>query len=380
MDIQKFQQKLTEVCELGEKNGKVLKPEQIKECFGELDLDKSQLIKILQYLKLKGISIEGAEEISAASQAGPEEVSEEKEEKVPLTAEEEAYLKEYLEGLEEQEQGERSAEELFELLSKGDALAQAELSQKYLRAAAEMAVEMNCEEIFIADLIQEANISLLMALGEEEPEEKDEILSIEVPDVTGLDKKNAHEVFKDSLYKKLSEKTGKKLPWGYLTGVRPSKIAYTMLEEGATKEQIKKHFMDKHYASEDKAELALTVARKELDILTDMVYKTGYSLYIGIPFCPSICLYCSFSSYALGAYKDYVDNYVDALIKEIRFVAESMKGRRLDTVYMGGGTPTTLSAAQLDKVLTVVEEAFDLSRCRELTVEAGRPDSVTPDK
>ena len=168
MDIQKFQQKLTEVCELGEKNGKVLKPEQIKECFGELDLDKSQLIKILQYLKLKGISIDGAEEISAASQTGPEEVSEEKEEKVPLTAEEEAYLKEYLEGLEEQEQGERSAEELFELLSKGDALAQAELSQKYLRAAAEMAVEMNCEEIFIADLIQEANISLLMALGEKD--------------------------------------------------------------------------------------------------------------------------------------------------------------------------------------------------------------------
>ena len=81
MDIQKFQQKLTEVCKLGEKNGKVLKPEQIKECFGELDLDKSQLIKILQYLKLKGISIEGAEEISATSQAGPEEVSEEKEEK-----------------------------------------------------------------------------------------------------------------------------------------------------------------------------------------------------------------------------------------------------------------------------------------------------------
>ena len=214
----------------------------------------------------------------------------------------------------------------------------------------------------------------VMALkADSKPEEKDEILSIEVPDVTGLDKKNAHEVFKDSLYKKLSEKTGKKLPWGYLTGVRPSKIAYTMLEEGATKEQIKKHFMDKHYASEDKAELALTVARKELDILTDMDYKTGYSLYIGIPFCPSICLYCSFSSYALGAYKDYVDNYVDALIKEIRFVAESMKGRRLDTVYMGGGTPTTLSAAQLDKVLTVVEEAFDLSRCRELTVEAGRP-------
>ncbi len=113
----------------------------------------------------------------------------------------------------------------------------------------------------------------VMALkADSKPEEKDEILSIEVPDVTGLDKKNAHEVFKDSLYKKLSEKTGKKLPWGYLTGVRPSKIAYTMLEEGATKEQIKKHFMDKHYASEDKAELALTVAKE----------RTGYTYRYGL--------------------------------------------------------------------------------------------------
>ena len=174
MDIQKFQEKLAEICELGEKSGKILKPQQIKECFGEMDLDKSQLIKILQYLKLKGITIEGAEAALHTSGEEQETEPEEQEQKVPLTPEEEEYLKEYLEGLEEQEQGERSAEELFELLSKGDALAQAELSQKYLHAAAEMAVEMNCEEIFIADLIQEANISLLMALGEEEPEEKDE--------------------------------------------------------------------------------------------------------------------------------------------------------------------------------------------------------------
>ena len=180
MDIEKFQEKLAEICEIGEKNGKVLKPEQIKACFGELDLDKSRLIKILQYLKLKGISIEGAETIAASSQANTEEAGrqseedEQKETRVPLTPEEEAYLKEYLEGLDEQEQGERSPEELFELLSQGDAMAQAELSQRYLRAAAEMAVEMNCEEIFLEDLVQEANISLLMALGEEEPAQKDE--------------------------------------------------------------------------------------------------------------------------------------------------------------------------------------------------------------
>ena len=175
MDIAKFQEKLVEICELGEKNGKLLKPEQIKECFGEMDLDKSQLIKILQYLKLKGITIEGAEAVAA--QQAEETVAEqqEKEErKVPLLADEEAYLNEYLKGLEEQVQGERSTEELFELLAQGDVMAQAELSQRYLRQAAEMAVEMNCEEIFIADLIQEANISLLMALGEEGNDKKDE--------------------------------------------------------------------------------------------------------------------------------------------------------------------------------------------------------------
>ena len=170
----------------------------------------------------------------------------------------------------------------------------------------------------------------------------DTIIDIKVPDVTGLNKSQMHDKFKSYLYEYLSKKTGKTLPWGYLTGVRPSKIAYMMLEDGESEETIKRHFMDKHKASEQKAELALNVARKEMDILNRIDYKNGYSLYIGIPFCPSICLYCSFSSYALGAYKDYVDSYLDALIKEMTFVSEAMKGRRLDTVYFGGGTPTRL--------------------------------------
>ena len=158
MDINKFQEKLAEICKLGEENGKALKPEQIKECFGDMDLDKSQLIKILQYLKLQGISIEGAEALQKP--ADPETPgTEETQKKVPLTAEEEEYLREYLENLEEQNQG--------------DALAAAELSQKYLPRAAQMAAELNCEEIFLADLIQEANVSLLMALDEEN-DHKDE--------------------------------------------------------------------------------------------------------------------------------------------------------------------------------------------------------------
>ena len=184
--------------------------------------------------------------------------------------------------------------------------------------------------------------------------EDDKVIDITVPDMTGLNKSEMHDKFKSYLYDRLSQMTGKTLPWGYLTGVRPSKIAYVMLEDGEDEQTIKKHFMDKHKASEKKASLAINVAKKEMDILNKIDYKNGYSLYIGIPFCPSICLYCSFSSYALDAYKNYVDDYIDALIKEITFVARAMKGRRLDTVYFGGGTPTTLGAAQLDRLITAL--------------------------
>ena len=210
--------------------------------------------------------------------------------------------------------------------------------------------------------------------------EDDKVIDITVPDMTGLNKSEMHDKFKSYLYDRLSQMTGKTLPWGYLTGVRPSKIAYVMLEDGKDEQTIKKHFVDKHKASEKKASLAINVAKKEMDILNKIDYKNGYSLYIGIPFCPSICLYCSFSSYALDAYKNYVDDYLDALIKEMTFVARAMKGRRLDTVYFGGGTPTTLGAAQLDRLITALKELFDIDGCHEFTVEAGRPDSITRDK
>ena len=210
--------------------------------------------------------------------------------------------------------------------------------------------------------------------------EADRVIDITVPDMTGLNKSEMHDKFKSYLYDRLSQMTGKTLPWGYLTGVRPSKIAYVMLEDGEDEQTIKKHFMDKHKASEKKASLAINVAKKEMDILNKIDYKNGYSLYIGIPFCSSICLYCSFSSYALDAYKNYVDDYLDALIKEMTFVARAMKGRRLDTVYFGGGTPTTLGAAQLDRLITALKELFDIDGCHEFTVEAGRPDSITRDK
>lgn len=209
---------------------------------------------------------------------------------------------------------------------------------------------------------------------------QDIVVEPEVPEKDGRSKKELHEAFKCTLYTKLSAQLNKTLPWGYLTGVRPSKIAYTLLEKGADREQILEEFTKKHLVSEKKAQLALQVAQTEKSILEKMDYKNGYSLYIGIPFCPTTCLYCSFTSYSLAAYQSKVQPYLEALLKEMKYVSEAMRGRRLDTVYFGGGTPTTLSAGQLDMLLTELERQFDLSACRELTVEAGRPDSITYEK
>ena len=210
--------------------------------------------------------------------------------------------------------------------------------------------------------------------------DEDTVIYADTSMCEGVSKKEAHDRFKKNLYLKLQGDTGKNLPWGYLTGVRPSKIAYSMLEAGNSDEEIMSEFEEKHFVSHDKAELAMQVAKTEKKILEDIDYTNGYSIYIGIPFCPTTCLYCSFTSYSLAANRSKVDLYLDALVKEMRFVADRMKGRRLDTVYFGGGTPTTLEPEQLDRLLNELEADFDMSTVKELTVEAGRPDSVTVQK
>ena len=141
--------------------------------------------------------------------------------------------------------------------------------------------------------------------------------------------------------------------------------------------------MRKRYlVSPEKTALAITIANREREILKDIDYENGYSLYVGIPFCPSICLYCSFSSYPLKQWKDRVELYLDALCKEIREVSSIMKkkGRKLDTVYIGGGTPTTLEPDQLQRLLDTLTEHFDCRNLAEFTIEAGRPDSITREK
>ena len=186
--------------------------------------------------------------------------------------------------------------------------------------------------------------------------------------------------FKRFLYQSLKDYTGKALPWGSLTGIRPTKIAYGMLDEGRSDEEILDVFCNTYQVSEQKAKLSLSIAKREREILKNVHYEGGYSLYVGIPFCPTTCLYCSFTSYPIAGYRKVVDTYIDCLIKEMEFVSKELSGKIVDSIYIGGGTPTTLEPEQLDRLITALKQNFDFTTVQEFTVEAGRADSITREK
>ena len=185
---------------------------------------------------------------------------------------------------------------------------------------------------------------------------------------------------KQVIYKSLSQYTGKELPWGTLTGIRPTKIAVSLIKEGKSDEEVAKHYKDVYLASEEKTKLAIEIAHRELGILSKINSQDGYSLYLGIPFCPTTCLYCSFTSFPRALYAKQIDEYIGCLKKEIDYVAESFKDKVLDSVYIGGGTPTTLTAEELHELITYLQSKLDWSTVKEFTVEAGRADSITRDK
>lgn len=194
------------------------------------------------------------------------------------------------------------------------------------------------------------------------------------------DRKIRKNKLKQVLYQLLVEETGHTLPWGNLTGIRPTKIAMGLIESGMSNVQAAEYMRKTYFTGNEKTALAITIANREREILKDIDYENGYSLYVGIPFCPSICLYCSFSSSPLERWRDKVDSYLDALLKELDFIAESMKDKVLDTIYIGGGTPTTLEPDQLRRLLGHIQEKFPLEQVKEYTIEAGRPDSITREK
>ncbi len=182
------------------------------------------------------------------------------------------------------------------------------------------------------------------------------------------------------VYKWLSNVTGRELSWGIMTGVRPTKPMMNLMEEGLSDAEIVTWMQENYRVTDEKAQLGLNVAKKEKELLEQLDYKDGYSLYVGIPFCPSICSYCSFSSYPLAQWVNRVDEYLDAVCKELAFIAEKSKEKKLNTIYIGGGTPTTLNPKQLDRLLTHLEMHFSYADLKEITVEAGRPDSITREK
>lgn len=178
------------------------------------------------------------------------------------------------------------------------------------------------------------------------------------------------------LYKLLCDFTGLTQPWGILTGVRPVKLLRRLAEESSEEQAVKKFEKD-FFVSNEKIALSRETEHNERKIL-ELSKPESFSLYVGIPFCPSRCSYCSFVMASIERAEKLIEPYTKLLCEEIKRTAEiaNKLGLRLETVYFGGGTPTTLSAEQLNTVLRTVNNSFDMSTCREFTVEAGRPDTI----
>ncbi len=182
------------------------------------------------------------------------------------------------------------------------------------------------------------------------------------------------------LFGLLCDYTGYTPPWGILTGVRPAKLM-TKLVSSMGEDKAKDYFINELKVSEEKTALALMVAKNEAPLMAVNTEKS-YSLYISIPFCPSRCSYCSFISHSNESAKKLMPSYVEKLCEEIKVTGDIAKelGLTLESIYMGGGTPTALTAELLKKVTDAISENFPVSSVREYTIEAGRPDSVTPEK
>lgn len=183
------------------------------------------------------------------------------------------------------------------------------------------------------------------------------------------------------LYQLLSQETGTRPPWGILTGIRPVKLARSMMEGGLSAEETKSVLEEKYLVSPEKICLALDTAGREASAL-EKSRPDGFSLYVAIPFCPSRCSYCSFVSHSIEKTFRLVPDYLKLLEREIRLIGEiaARRGLVLQTVYIGGGTPTVLEAEQLDSLLGRIRQSFDFASLLEYTVEAGRPDTISLEK
>ena len=170
-------------------------------------------------------------------------------------------------------------------------------------------------------------------------------------------------------------------PWGALSGVRPTKITTKHILEGGSEKTADALLKDVYYVTADRRRLALDCTASTVAAVRKME-PADISLYVGIPFCPTRCTYCSFVSRTIGKRTELLEPYLQALLKEIKVTGSLLanSGRHVRTIYIGGGTPTTLNARQMALLLDAIRESFDLSRCIEFTVEGGRPDTLDAEK
>ncbi len=169
--------------------------------------------------------------------------------------------------------------------------------------------------------------------------------------------------------------------WGALAGVRPTKITTKHMLEGGTPKSADKLLKDVYYVTEDRRKLAVDCSLSTVRA-AKLLQDNDLSVYIGIPFCPTRCAYCSFVSRTIGKKTELLEPYLQALLKEIQLTGQLLKesGKQVRTLYIGGGTPTTLSTPQMIRLLDAIHDSFDLSRCLEFTVEGGRPDTLDAEK
>lgn len=183
-------------------------------------------------------------------------------------------------------------------------------------------------------------------------------------------------------YKLLEEITGKSSSWGILTGIRPTKL-YHKLYEDKSHSEIINNLQKEYLVSQERALLLKEIVERQLKVIPDLYHlDNDVSLYIGIPFCPTKCAYCTFPAYGINVYKNTVDDFFASLLWEIDSIGQWLKesGRNVTTIYFGGGTPTSLEANQLDIIFNHLAKWIQLADVREITVEAGRPDTITIDK
>jgi oxygen-independent coproporphyrinogen-3 oxidase len=209
--------------------------------------------------------------------------------------------------------------------------------------------------------------------------ENGEILQSYRAPIDKSDPKGICRATKLAIYTVLAIHTGHRPPWGLLTGIRPAKIAANLfdagLSEGEARHVLKTYYLVEH----DRAALCTHVARARREI-TGTSPKNSVSIYAAVPFCPSICRYCSFSAYPMDKYVKYADDYVTALIKEIEHLGRNNPNIYVENIYIGGGTPTALDDANFERLLAAIGDNFAVDNAMEYTVEAGRPDTITPEK